>query len=79
MEEGNIMIKCDLCYRSFQFGPHRYDGEYLSQYKMAVCDWCLRGHCDGVGPSHEDQFKKHLDANNIPLPERNAKGWFPLK
>lgn len=78
MEEEKIMKKCDLCYMSFQFGPHRYDGKYLSNYKMLVCSGCLRAHWDGVGPSHEKQFIKHLDANNIPLPERNAKGWYPL-
>lgn len=78
MEETKNMIKCDLCNMSFQFGPHKYDGKYLSQYKMSVCQSCLRGHWDGVGPSHEEQFKNHLEANNIPLPQRNAKGWFPL-
>lgn len=78
MEEEKVMVRCDLCNMSFQFGPHRYDGKHLSQYKMSVCNNCLRAHRDGVGPSHEDKFEKHLQENKIQLPERNTKGWYPL-
>ena len=79
MDSDKFMVKCDLCGMSFQFGPHKYDGKYLSDYKMSVCQGCLNAHWDVVGSSHEKQFKDHLKANNIQTPERNAKGWYPLK
>ena len=78
MESDKCMVKCDLCSRMFQFGPHKYDGKYLRKYEMSVCQGCLNSHHDGVGPSHEKQFTDHLITKNIKLPDRNAKGWYPL-
>jgi hypothetical protein len=79
MIEDKIMIKCDLCNMSFQFGHHRYDGKHLASYNMSVCNSCLRGNWDGVGPAREEAFIKHLQTNNITLPARNDKGWYPLE
>jgi hypothetical protein len=78
MSEDRVMIKCDLCSMSFQFGPHKYDGKHLAHYNMSVCNSCLRGNWDGIGPMLEPRFIKHLKDNNIPLPERNNKGWYQL-
>lgn len=79
MDSDEIMFKCDLCSRSFQFGHHKYDGKYLKKYEMSVCQGCLNSNWDGVGPSLEKQFTDHLYSKNIPLPEKNAKGWYPLE
>ena len=73
-----IFIKCDLCKRPFQFGPHRYDGKPLNHYQMNVCSTCLSSNWDGVGSFHEPIFEAHLKAKGIPLPQKNRKGWYPL-
>lgn len=73
-----VMITCDLCTRSFQFGPHRYDGKPLNHYQMSVCSICLSSNWDGVGPIYEPIFEAHLIAHSIALPQRNSKGWYPL-
>ncbi len=36
-------------------------------------------HWDGIGPSHENKFVSLLEQKNIPLPQRNEKGWYPLQ
>jgi len=74
-----IEYKCILCSDTFQFGPHSYDGEYISNYKMPVCRTCAQSNWDGIVPTYEEQFEDHLKTNNISLPQRNAKGWYPLK
>jgi hypothetical protein len=72
-----IMQTCDLCNKRFQFGPHAYDGKYIGAYKLTVCGSCWQANHDGWSPSLEPKFIAHLEAHSIPLPDRNAKGWFP--
>jgi hypothetical protein len=74
---AKIMQTCGLCGASFQFGPHVYDGKYITRYQLAVCHGCWRSNHDGWSPSLEAKFIAHLKAKGVPLPERNAKGWFP--
>jgi hypothetical protein len=71
--------KCALCSDTFQFGPHTYDGEYIPNYNITVCRTSVQSNRDGIAPVYEEQFEIHLKANNISLPQRNAKGWYPLK
>jgi hypothetical protein len=72
-----FMFPCDLCGSTFQMGPHIYDGKVLGHYKMSLCRPCYEGNWDGIGPVHEAQFERHLAKREIPLPLRNAKGWYP--
>ena len=72
-----IMKPCDLCDHSFQFGPQRYEGQYLNHYEMLLCEGCYKGNWDGFAPHYEEKIKAHLNSKGIPLPERNEKGWFP--
>jgi len=71
------MQKCDLCGHSFQFGPHRYDGQYLKHYKMILCNGCYEGNWDGFAPGLEAKFIAHMKSKGIALPERNDNGWYP--
>lgn len=75
--EFKNMIPCDLCGRSFQMGPHLYDGEWIPQYQMSFCRSCFEGNWDGIGPVYEGRLEAHLKAHEIPLPKRNGKGWYP--
>ena len=74
-----IRVGCDLCGRSFQFGPHRYDGRWISHYQMSLCSICMSSNEDGIGPLREPIFEAHLKRNGIPLPSKNKKGWYPLQ
>ena len=77
MNEDKIMRTCPLCYREYQFGPHRYDGTAIPRYQITVCNTCYRSNWDGWAPHYESQLIDHLKANNLPIPKRNAKGWLP--
>ena len=71
------MVPCDLCGQSFQYGPHAYLGNRLPHYDMMLCRACFAGNWDGFGDLNEAKFEAHLTARGIPLPKRNAKGWYP--
>ena len=77
MAEPKFMQTCEVCGGGFQFGPHIYDGHYISAYRLRVCSGCYRGNWDGWAPHFEDAVTKHLRAAGDPLPERNSKGLLP--
>jgi hypothetical protein len=77
MPSTKIMLGCGLCGAQFQFGPHVYDGKHISRYQLTICRSCWSGNHDGYGPAVEKQFLAHLKAKGIPVPARNADGWFP--
>jgi hypothetical protein len=78
MTDNDHYEKCFFCNLSFKFGNHKYYGEYLPNYQLYICGSCLRGNWDGLNPRLEDKFEEHLKAKNLPIPERNDKGWYPL-
>ncbi len=75
---ADLTEKCDLCGLSFECSPSQLDGRYLKYYKLTICKTCFRGNWDGLAPHFEERFIHHLKNKGIPLPERNAKGRFPL-
>ena len=77
MEDLKFMYHCDLCQKEFQFGPHKYDGKFISRYQMTVCGGCYKNNWDGWGPAVEGAFLAHLKSKGIPPPKRNQGGWFP--
>ena len=72
-----LMFPCDLCSKMFQMGPHIYDGKFIVRYQLSVCKSCWDNNWDGWGPYLERRLIAHLRAKDIPVPERNAKGWIP--
>jgi hypothetical protein len=72
-----FMFPCDLCGSAVQMGPHAYKGRTWPHYKMLVCNLCHDANWDGIAPSREQVFERHLNLNGIPLPPRNEKGWYP--
>lgn len=74
-----MKINCDLCDRSTNFGGGQYDGKPSAlNNKIFFCNNCRSVHWDGIGPAQEQKFISVLRHHNIPLPERNEKGWYPL-
>jgi hypothetical protein len=79
MTEFVITQICQLCGRQHFFGDdHRYDGKFIAAYKIQVCKGCLDGNFDGLAPHYEEAFEAHLAKHGIPVPQRNAKGLYPL-
>lgn len=72
-----FMFPCDLCGTSVQMGRHVYKGRNWTNYQMFVCNICHESNWDGIAPVREAAFERHLKAKGIPLPQRNAKGWYP--
>ncbi len=77
MSEVKVMYTCEVCGGRFQFGPHVYDGRYITTYRLRVCDVCYRGNWDGWALQFEDAVTQHLRAAGASLPTRNAKGLLP--
>ena len=78
MSEEQFMFKCDVCGTMYQHGPHKYKGHRLELYgDIFCCDTCWQGNWDGWAPHREKTLLDHLKQKNLPVPERNAKGWLP--
>ncbi len=77
MPESKHMGKCFFCGREFQCGPNRYDGKFLSNYKIEVCRQCYDANWDGWAPHYEEKLIAHLRQNNIVVPARNGNGGIP--
>jgi hypothetical protein len=74
---AKFVSNCDVCRRSFQYGPNTYDGRYVSAYGITVCSVCYASNWDGWGPFAEPAVIRKASENGLPLPARNAKGWLP--
>lgn len=78
MNKEKFIFKCDVCGRPYQHGPGRYEGHRLELYGgVFCCDSCWQGNWDGWTPQNEHVLLEHLKQKNLPVPERNAKGWLP--
>ena len=72
------MIPCPICGNSFQNGPQRYEDHRLHLYgDLYCCNTCWELNWDGWGPAREETVLRHLKEHNLPIPERNEKGWLP--
>ncbi|AJZ56505.1 hypothetical protein OI25_7272 [Paraburkholderia fungorum] len=77
MEPDPALLNCDACGRSFQFGPHRYDGKAIPTYGITVCTPCWDANWDGWAPHLEKKVTAKLLAEGKPLPSRNSKQRLP--
>ena len=78
MTKEKFMFICDVCSKTYQHGPHRYEGHRLELYgDIFCCDSCWQGNFDGWAPHYEHALLEHLNQKNIPIPKRNEKGWLP--
>lgn len=72
-----ILVSCELCGAQFQFGSHVYRGKVIANYKLTVCSRCWEGNSDGFASHFERILEAHWNRNDIPVPTRNSKGWYP--
>jgi len=77
MKPGSIRCNCPLCGVSFAFGPHLYKGHWLPKYGMTICSSCYKYNWDGFAPQYDTTLLKSLNANGLPIPQRNANGLLP--
>lgn len=78
MSQDRFMFNCDLCSRSYQHGPHRYEGHRLKLYgDLFACDPCWLGNHDGWAPHYEAVLLAELKRLGLPVPLRNSKGFLP--
>lgn len=77
MSINPIKIECFLCKQKFQFGPHAYDGRYISAWKISICHTCSSGNWDGIVPGTYPHLMQHLAASGI-VATLNAKGWLDI-
>lgn len=70
--------QCAICGRTYQYGPHRYDGKSLQLYgNISCCLTCWQSNHDGWAPHVEEKLLKVLEENGISVPCRNSKGLLP--
>jgi len=75
---AKVKLNCELCGSEYQHGPEVYEGHKLELYgDIFCCDICWQGNWDGWGPDPEKLLLKILKEKELPVPERNAKGWLP--
>ena len=77
VKEIKNMINCFCCNKEFQFGPHEYQGLYVTGYEITVCRSCYNGNWDGWAPVYEGRFLGHLSERGVEFPKRNGAGWLP--
>lgn len=61
----NPKYHCFFCGREFEGRPDKY----LQSYKISVCYNCLDSNRDGWAPHYTERLKKHLEENDLPIPE----------
>lgn len=69
--------ECFLCRRDFQFGPHRYAGRSIKQWRIKLCDMCLSSNHDGVVLEQHPRLRAHLKREGVAI-VLNAKGWLDI-
>ena len=79
MDTRKFSYPCDVCGKSLQRGPHRYEGKINKTYDILVCDSCRNGNWDGWAPHYENKIIKIIQKKGLPLPSRNEKGWLPYE
>jgi len=77
MSKEKFMYKCFMCGGDYQYGPHKYEGQWIRQYNISVCNICYKANWDGWAPEYETKLIEHLRKEGIPIPERNEEGWLP--
>ncbi|QWV93868.1 hypothetical protein KP004_01345 [Geomonas oryzisoli] len=78
MEEGEHKEKCFFCGKLFNYGLHRWDGEFVPHYKLLVCFRCQKLNADGLNPIYDAKFEAHLDSHNILRPPRDINGYYEI-
>lgn len=76
-KDGQMYANCDICGTEVMFGKGAYQLRPLKLYGVHCCETCWKGNWDGWGPYSESKILAILKEKNLPIPERNKKGWLP--
>lgn len=71
MTEPHAFDTCFLCSKSYQMGPHVYEGRNVATWGVGVCNSCRRFNQDGVVETPE--LLKRMEEKGI-TPTYNNKG-----
>ena len=71
-------VSCFFCDRPFVYGPLRYEGRYLRQLDVSICDDCASAHSKGLAEQHEPKLLAYLSERGLPAPLRNDEGLLKL-
>jgi hypothetical protein len=74
MEGEKTLVKCFLCRREVQFGPHVYNGKTIPPWDIFVCDTCYQANWDGIVPGTFPHLIAHLKSKSIEI-RPNKRGW----
>jgi hypothetical protein len=72
-----LIFPCDICGNGCKAGAGVHGYQKIPGYALTVCKSCFQNSHDGWAPAHEEAFEMHLESKGIPLPPRNANGWYP--
>jgi hypothetical protein len=72
-----FMQPCFLCSRSFQYGPHRYEGRAINSWDIVICDTCDKSNWDGLVTEQHPRLMKHLAERGVTV-KMNPRGWLSL-
>jgi hypothetical protein len=64
---GKSYYDCFLCKRPFRFGEDVYDGRYIRQWNVEICNDCLRENSDGIEPTAHKDLIELLTGKDIPF------------
>ncbi len=72
-------LTCDLCGKTFEHTPGRelIPVEKFHLFDMGICRYCSSGNEDGWSPNAEKEIINHLNKNELPVPDKNKKGYLP--
>lgn len=68
---------CDICGIRCKAGAGVHGYQRIPGYDLTVCKSCFQGSHGGWAPADEEAFENHMQLKAIPLPARNAQGWYP--
>jgi len=69
--------RCFLCGRMYDFGDHRYHGQWVRAWQASICQGCLAANHDGVVPDTYPHLLPHVEAMGADV-SLNDRGWLPI-
>lgn len=65
MPFSKVTYPCFFCSKEFLFGPDEYEGQFIAQWDLFLCDTCVADSTDGVSARYQDRLQHHLDALGV--------------
>lgn len=72
-----MQLTCTFCQRTFQHGPHRYEGRGVPGWDAHICDPCDATLDDGLVPAQHPALMRRLAEAGVPLAQ-TGKGWIVI-